>query len=971
MKMRKKFKSCFAVMTSAVCLSTALTGMTASALNITSTGVNKEGTSVVDLSQAVYTVPDTEINLVTANMAFEQDLKHYSYDETNKRDNKKSVGFSLSFSEDMTQIQLTITNRVICDSILGEMYRSGNRKIFAEVHNYSSSMSTLMGGMYIPITIKSTDGIHFTPVCEESWKSVVPVNFLLFANESMTPRDDEFFALVDSHNVRISSYFTCTKNCKMTSYDGAPIYYINSSAELLISMDTLSKYKLKKFKIDSTGRGFSDTKVYDLDMVYIPPTYTYGSWIPGDDEIDSASGYKKPSSTVSGGHAILMNPDYSKSCTAMFSIKDAVSQQTETFDMSAFKTNHVYIPGYTISDKDYGYSFLGLSNAYSTETIAEMIKMYGYTEYYNKLGITSPVTNLTVTTNSAVLPDYCMEDEVDVKSKLNEFGRTFMEFDSAKSFDTSSLYGDSRLLQDIFTTKDKYYTPFTIGTNEDGTYSIGADLKSDEVKSVVEQNTSGDYFVSFDSGKTMFITHTVDADDNYKLVQSGNPTDIREVSTKYIGVSNPVIQSVEKSEFDLSKPAVSVTASDTAVAKGTKLFLPDLTYELADETELVRLRLHSMNDINSIIDVMKTAETELTTNEVYYIYDSSYKTPLEAYEAGADFYTVADGDYDILLPTGEYKVSAILEASNKDASFFKQVDLGTITTDSRDVDLVKLASGEVENIAVVSPTVTVKVKKGEAMEDVDVSSYVSNAVKVGGYKSAALKKGTTQSMPMGITFKNGAFSGTPITDTNGEAVVTITANNGTTVDLTVAFDFGNETIVTTATTDSSATTTTVAKTTGSDEGSSTSDSDSSKTTNTDEGTSTTVSVGSETTVSSITETTVSGETETTVASESGTGSDMTSDSGSDSSTTTETTTSTTVSSSEVEGTVLYGDVNLDGDVDIADAVLLNKAIAGAVMLNEQAKKNADCHADGAIETNDSISLLQFLVRTIDTLPVTD
>ena len=68
---------------------------------------------------------------------------------------------------------------------------------------------------------------------------------------------------------------------------------------------------------------------------------------------------------------------------------------------------------------------------------------------------------------------------------------------------------------------------------------------------------------------------------------------------------------------------------------------------------------------------------------------------------------------------------------------------------------------------------------------------------------------------------------------------------------------------------------------------------------------------------------------------------------------------------------MYGDVNLDGDVDIADAVLLNKAIAGAVMLNEQAKKNADCHADGAIETNDSISLLQFLVRTIDTLPVTD
>ena len=34
--------------------------------------------------------------------------------------------------------------------------------------------------------------------------------------------------------------------------------------------------------------------------------------------------------------------------------------------------------------------------------------------------------------------------------------------------------------------------------------------------------------------------------------------------------------------------------------------------------------------------------------------------------------------------------------------------------------------------------------------------------------------------------------------------------------------------------------------------------------------------------------------------------------------------------------VLYGDVNLDGNVDISDAVLLNKAAAGMVTLNNQA-----------------------------------
>ena len=41
--------------------------------------------------------------------------------------------------------------------------------------------------------------------------------------------------------------------------------------------------------------------------------------------------------------------------------------------------------------------------------------------------------------------------------------------------------------------------------------------------------------------------------------------------------------------------------------------------------------------------------------------------------------------------------------------------------------------------------------------------------------------------------------------------------------------------------------------------------------------------------------------------------------------------------------ILYGDVNLDGKVDISDAVLLNKAASGMVTLNDQAAKNADCN----------------------------
>ena len=70
----------------------------------------------------------------------------------------------------------------------------------------------------------------------------------------------------------------------------------------------------------------------------------------------------------------------------------------------------------------------------------------------------------------------------------------------------------------------------------------------------------------------------------------------------------------------------------------------------------------------------------------------------------------------------------------------------------------------------------------------------------------------------------------------------------------------------------------------------------------------------------------------------------------------------------VDATVLYGDVNLDSEVDLSDAVLLNKAVAGVVELNDQQKKNADCCAGSGIGGDDSMSLLRFLVHLINALP---
>ena len=65
---------------------------------------------------------------------------------------------------------------------------------------------------------------------------------------------------------------------------------------------------------------------------------------------------------------------------------------------------------------------------------------------------------------------------------------------------------------------------------------------------------------------------------------------------------------------------------------------------------------------------------------------------------------------------------------------------------------------------------------------------------------------------------------------------------------------------------------------------------------------------------------------------------------------------------------LFGDVNMDGRIDITDAVLLNKAIAGTVTLNDQARQNADCNANGELGADDTIALLHFLVHLVNTLP---
>ncbi len=66
---------------------------------------------------------------------------------------------------------------------------------------------------------------------------------------------------------------------------------------------------------------------------------------------------------------------------------------------------------------------------------------------------------------------------------------------------------------------------------------------------------------------------------------------------------------------------------------------------------------------------------------------------------------------------------------------------------------------------------------------------------------------------------------------------------------------------------------------------------------------------------------------------------------------------------------LYGDANCDGRVDITDAVHINKALAGAVNLNNQGYANSDVDLDGALSANDASGVLRFLVSLVDSLPL--
>ncbi len=66
--------------------------------------------------------------------------------------------------------------------------------------------------------------------------------------------------------------------------------------------------------------------------------------------------------------------------------------------------------------------------------------------------------------------------------------------------------------------------------------------------------------------------------------------------------------------------------------------------------------------------------------------------------------------------------------------------------------------------------------------------------------------------------------------------------------------------------------------------------------------------------------------------------------------------------------VACGDLNVDGNVNLLDAVYMNKYTAKVVDLSDAQKAAADCNGDGDVNDVDATTLIEFLILQIPSLP---
>ena len=64
----------------------------------------------------------------------------------------------------------------------------------------------------------------------------------------------------------------------------------------------------------------------------------------------------------------------------------------------------------------------------------------------------------------------------------------------------------------------------------------------------------------------------------------------------------------------------------------------------------------------------------------------------------------------------------------------------------------------------------------------------------------------------------------------------------------------------------------------------------------------------------------------------------------------------------------YGDVNLDGTINLADIIRVSRYVTGILELSDAAIEKADVNADGVVDANDALVLIRFQTRKISALP---
>ena len=251
----------------------------------------------------------------------------------------------------------------------------------------------------------------------------------------------------------------------------------------------------------------------------------------------------------------------------------------------------------------------------------------------------------------------------------------------------------------------------------------------------------------------------------------------------------------------------------------------------------------------------------------------------------------------------------------------------------------------------------------------DLTEYLKNFADL---KPVQFQLDADSKLPDGLKLtEDGMLSGTPKKAATVKTTIVLTAENGSTKEMHLVF-IVNAPVTTTTTTITTTTTraTTTTKPTKTTTTKVTTTTKPNKTTTTK---ATTTTKPSKTTTTKATTTTKPSKTTTTkvttTTKPSKTTTTKVTTTTKPSKTTTTKVTTTTITTTTNTAIPSYGDVNLDGKVDILDAVYLNKYLATLIQFSDAQIANADCYQDGILDDQDTTALMQFIILLIDDLPV--